>query len=141
MLADLKTTAEGFVRAGTDGRIIREVTAFMRYAGQGWEIPVTLPDRDFTIGDVESLRVSFRDNYARFFGRAIDGLDGLEIEIVTWSVKAQDERPAPQKRRDNLRSQQDATRRQHARSSILHEASRTRYGDRGAKRARAGRPA
>ncbi|MEG4643551.1 hydantoinase/oxoprolinase family protein [Paracoccus sp. APAP_BH8] len=95
LLVELKTTAEGFVRAGTDGVIQREITAFMRYVGQGWEIPVALPDRDFAAGDVESLRDSFRENYARFFGRAIDGLDGLEIEIVTFSVKAQDERRAP----------------------------------------------
>lgn len=95
MLADLKSTAEGFVRAGTDGTIAREITAFMRYTGQGWEIPVTLPDRAFTAADADLLREQFRENYARFFGRAIDGLDGLEIEIVTWSVKAQDARPAP----------------------------------------------
>ena len=93
----LKTTAEGFVRAGTQGAILREITAFMRYVGQGWEIPVTLPDRPFTAGDVAMLQGSFRDNYARFFGRAIDGLDGLEIEIVTLSVKAQDERTAPER--------------------------------------------
>ncbi len=95
MLADLKRTAEGFVRAGTDGKILREITAFMRYVGQGWEIPVALPDRPFTSADVDQLREDFRAAYARFFGRAIDGLDGLEIEIVTWSVKAQDERPVP----------------------------------------------
>ena len=93
----LKTTAEGFVRAGTQGAILREITAYMRYVGQGWEIPVTLPDRPFTAGDVAMLQGSFRDNYARFFGRAIDGLDGLEIEIVTLSVKAQDERTAPER--------------------------------------------
>ena len=93
----LKTTAEGFVRAGTQGAILCEITAFMRYVGQGWEIPVTLPDRAFTAGDVAMLQGSFRDNYARFFGRAIDGLDGLEIEIVTLSVKAQDERTAPER--------------------------------------------
>lgn len=97
----LKTTAEGFVRAGTQGAILREITAFMRYVGQGWEIPVTLPDRPFTAEDVAMLRDSFRDNYARFFGRAIDGPDqagdGLEIEIVTLSVKAQDERTAPER--------------------------------------------
>ncbi len=98
MLDDLKTTAEGFVRAGTDGRILREITAFMRYVGQGWEIPVALPDRGFTSCDTGGLREAFRESYARFFGRAIDGLEGLEIEIVTWSVKAQDERPAPERR-------------------------------------------
>jgi len=95
MLDELKLTAERFVRAGTDGKILREVTGFMRYAGQGWEIPVTLPDRAFTPSDAELLTQRFRENYARFFGRAIDGLDGLEIEIVTFSVKAQDERRAP----------------------------------------------
>ncbi len=95
MLAGLKATAEGFVRAGTDGPILREITAFMRYVGQGWEIPVPLPDRDFTEAGVAQLSEAFRSAYARFFGRAIDGLDGLEIEVVTWSVRAQDERPVP----------------------------------------------
>jgi N-methylhydantoinase A len=95
LLNGLKGTAEGFVRAGTDGAIQRAITAYMRYVGQGWEIPVSLPDRPFTAADVDLLRDSFQSNYARFFGRAIDGLDGLEIEIVTFSVKAQDSRPAP----------------------------------------------
>lgn len=93
LLRELKASAEGFVRAGTDGTIVRSVTAFMRYVGQGWEIPVALPDRDFTDEDAEFFRNSFRTNYARFFGRAIDGLSDLEIEVVTWSVKAEDERP------------------------------------------------
>lgn len=95
LLADLKSTAESFVRAGSAGQIQREITAFMRYVGQGWEIPVNLPDQPFTAADVTALRSSFSENYARFFGRAIDGLDGLEIEIVTFSVKAQDEQTAP----------------------------------------------
>ncbi len=95
LIAGLKTTATGFVRAGTSAPIHCEITAFMRYVGQGWEIPVTLPDRDFSAADAEMLRSNFCENYARFFGRAIEGLDGLEIEIVTWSVKAQDQRAAP----------------------------------------------
>ncbi|MGN6145701.1 MAG: hydantoinase/oxoprolinase family protein [Mesorhizobium sp.] len=94
LLADLKASAESFVRAGTDGRIGCEITAFMRYAGQGWEIPVPLPDRPFSADAAREIENLFRANYERFFGRAIDGLDGLEIEIVTWSVKATDERPA-----------------------------------------------
>jgi N-methylhydantoinase A len=95
LVAGLTATAEGFVRAGTDGAIRREITAYMRYVGQGWEIPVPLPDRPFVAADAALLRREFQTCYARFFGRAIDGLDGLEIEIVTLSVKAQDERPAP----------------------------------------------
>ena len=96
LIADLKTTAEGFVRQGTEGKILCEIVAFMRYRGQGWEIPVPLPDRAFTAADVELIRSRFLEAYARFFGRAIDGLSGLEIEIVTISVKAADERPAPE---------------------------------------------
>ncbi|MBE2275356.1 MAG: hydantoinase/oxoprolinase family protein [Rhodobacteraceae bacterium] len=96
LVEDLKVTAEGFVRQGAAGRILCEITAFMRYRGQGWEIPVPLPVRPFTAGDAGLIRQSFLDAYARFFGRAIDGLSGLEIEIVTLSVKASDERPAPE---------------------------------------------
>ena len=93
MLDGLKATAEGFVRAGAAGEIRREVTAFMRYRGQGWEIPVPLPDRAFGPADREVIEEAFRARYAQFFGRPVEG---PEIEFVTWSVKAQDERPAPE---------------------------------------------
>ena len=95
LIADLKTTATGFVRQGTDGAILTEITAFMRYRGQGWEIPVPLPDRAFDAGDATLIRSRFLDAYTRFFGRPIDGLSGLEVEIVTISVKAMDQRPTP----------------------------------------------
>lgn len=97
LLADLRQQAEGFVRSGTTGPLVTGTTAFMRYAGQGWEIPVELPEQAFTEGDVDALRERFRTAYGRFFGRAIDGLGGLEIEIVTWSVKVSDERPPAQR--------------------------------------------
>lgn len=90
LLDDLKETAEGFVRAGTAGKISREVVAFMRYRGQGWEIPVSLPDRHFQAVDRAMIEENFRARYAQFFGRAVEG---PEIEFVTFSVKAQDVRP------------------------------------------------
>ena len=95
LISELRTTAESFVRQGSEGEILTEITAFMRYAGQGWEIPVTLPDRRFTAADAGLLQDLFQQAYARFFGRAIDGLDGLEILVVTWSVKMHDRREAP----------------------------------------------
>jgi N-methylhydantoinase A len=67
----------------------------MRYLGQGWEIPVPLPDRAFGPDDAAGLQEAFRAAYARHFGRAIDGLEGLEIEIVTWSVRVVETLPAP----------------------------------------------
>jgi N-methylhydantoinase A len=93
LLGELKASAESFVRSGASGSITCEITAFMRYAGQGWEIPVPLPDEPFGDDAVTELKDLFEANYQRFFGRAIEGLDGLEIEIVTWSVKATDIRP------------------------------------------------
>ena len=95
LLRELRETAERFVRAGSSGPLVTEITAFMRYAGQGWEIPVVMPLREFEPGDAGFILGAFRESYARFFGRAIDGLDGLEIEIVTWSVKIRDQRPEP----------------------------------------------
>ena len=61
-----------------------------------WLIPVPLPVRPFDATDADLIRARFIDAYTRFFGRAIDGLSGLEIEIVTISVKASDKRAAPE---------------------------------------------
>ena len=94
LVDNLKASAERFVRAGTSRKITREITAFMRYEGQGWEIPVPMPDEPFGADAVPMIQELFRVSYQNFFGRAIDGLQGLETEIVTWSVKATDDRPA-----------------------------------------------
>ncbi|TGV14900.1 hydantoinase/oxoprolinase family protein, partial [Mesorhizobium sp. M4B.F.Ca.ET.143.01.1.1] len=59
LLADLKASAEGFVRSGASGGIVCEITAFMRYAGQGWEIPVLLPDEPFGDDAVAKLKSLF----------------------------------------------------------------------------------
>ncbi|VFR29458.1 N-methylhydantoinase A [plant metagenome] len=90
LLADLKRTAEGFVREGTQAEVGREITAFMRYAGQGWEIPVSLPDREFSPADEAMIEAAFRERYAQFFGRAVEG---PAIEFVTFSVKVQEIHP------------------------------------------------
>ena len=86
MIKDLGDEAEKFARAGTpDGDLKREIKAYMRYAGQGWEIVVRLPNREFGMDDGNQIRRLFEDEYIRLFGRALDGLD---IEIMNWSVQA-----------------------------------------------------
>ena len=92
-LAELRRTAEAFVRKGATGPLSTTITAFMRYAGQGWEIPVPVSTSETT--DAAGLGVAFQREYARFFGRAIDAMGDLEIEVVTWSVKVQDPPSAP----------------------------------------------
>ena len=61
LLADLKSTAEGFVRAGTSAPVTCEITAFMRYAGQGWEIPVALPFKAFSAADTVGFKARFEE--------------------------------------------------------------------------------
>jgi len=86
LIKDLGDEAEKFARAGTpDGDLTREIKAYMRYAGQGWEIVVRLPNREFGMDDGNQIRRLFEAEYVRLFGRALDGLD---IEIMNWSVQA-----------------------------------------------------
>jgi N-methylhydantoinase A len=86
LIQELGAEAEKFARSGTpDGELNREVKAYMRYEGQGWEIVVNLPNRQFVVGDDLDIRHRFEEEYRRLFGRSLEGLD---IEIMNWSVQA-----------------------------------------------------
>ncbi len=77
-------------RAGTlvstpdEPRLVIERQVSMRYKGQGWEIPVQLPDGEFDAFAAEGLGATFTKAYEEFFGRAIAD---LAIETVSWSVR------------------------------------------------------
>ena len=92
MLAELTNEAESFVRQGTDAPTVVERQASMRYAGQGWEIPVTLEPGEFDDRAAELLAATFTKAYEEFFGRAIDD---LRIETVSWAVKVSSVVEAP----------------------------------------------
>ena len=62
----------------------------MRYAGQGWEIPVRLDNGPFDHLGGELLANRFEKAYEEFFGRAIEG---LLIEAIGWSVRVATPRP------------------------------------------------
>jgi N-methylhydantoinase A len=86
LVAAMQAEALGFVEGGLDsGAPVIERTLFMRYAGQGWDIPVPLAAGPFDATSAQKIAALFEAEYARFFGRAIEGLD---VEIVSWSVKA-----------------------------------------------------
>jgi N-methylhydantoinase A len=55
----------------------------MRYRGQGHEIAVELPERDFTAADRSTISALFEDAYRRLYSRPIPG---VEIEILSWVV-------------------------------------------------------
>jgi N-methylhydantoinase A len=84
ILSELRTEAETVVRKGRQtGSLTVEAKAFMRYQGQGWEIPVPLKQIQFKEGDAELVASAFRAEYETLFGRT---LDGVTIEVISWSV-------------------------------------------------------
>jgi N-methylhydantoinase A len=84
VLNDLEHEALTFVDAGAkDAPTKSSLTAFMRYSGQGWEIPVSLPHKVFVDADKQEILAAFEAAYRTLFGRIIDG---LQIEITNWSL-------------------------------------------------------
>ena len=63
--------------------------AFMRYAGQGHEIFVALPDNEVSEQDLPGLREEFESEYRRLFARHIPG---AQIEIMSWTVSVSTQR-------------------------------------------------
>jgi N-methylhydantoinase A len=104
IVGQLSEEAVHFARQGSgDAEPLVEIKAFMRYVGQGWEIPVMIPHRRFTADDRSTFADAFTKAYTQFFGRPIDGLD---IEIVSWAVKASS--PMPPVERLQLETSRDA---------------------------------
>ncbi|MFT6676741.1 MAG: N-methylhydantoinase A [Sulfitobacter sp.] len=86
LLGELKTEAMGFVRnCDADAPILSEFKVYMRYAGQGWEIPIVLSEDQAMTPDAATFEARFEEDYVKLFGRKVTGLD---IEITVWSVNA-----------------------------------------------------
>jgi N-methylhydantoinase A len=92
-LETMEAEARAFVDAGAAGAdTVTKLTAFMRYRGQGWEIPVPLAQSRFTRADAPALIAAFEDAYRTLFGRIIDG---LTPEITNWSLTVASRAPEP----------------------------------------------
>jgi len=86
LLTDLKTEATGFVRTCDEvAPILSEFKVYMRYTGQGWEIPIELTEVQAMNPDAVTFEARFIEDYSKFFGRPVEGMD---IEITVWSVNA-----------------------------------------------------
>src|SRR5262249_55245886 len=66
--------------------------AYMRYVGQGHEIPVALPVRELGPDDAAELRAAFEREYETLFARIIPG---AALEILSWSVHVSTEETPP----------------------------------------------
>ncbi len=86
ILAGLEARGRAILHEGgvTDAEISVEVTADMRYAGQGFEIGVAIPTAIIANRDTPSLRTAFDTAYRDRFARS---LGTLAAEIVSWRVR------------------------------------------------------
>ncbi|WP_298936892.1 hydantoinase/oxoprolinase family protein [uncultured Ruegeria sp.] len=86
LLSDLKAEATGFVRTCDEvSPILSEFKVYMRYTGQGWEIPIDLTESQAMNPDAATFEARFEEDYAKLFGRPVAGID---VEITVWSVNA-----------------------------------------------------
>jgi N-methylhydantoinase A len=93
MFREMRDYAEAIVRlAEPQAELVEQRTAFMRYRGQGHEIPVTLPARPFAQGDERLLATLFEEKYRQLFGRTIPG---LTQEVISWSLSLGVPAPLP----------------------------------------------
>jgi N-methylhydantoinase A len=84
LLDDMRQEAEAAVAKGSFGAPTVETrTAYMRYVGQGHEIPVPLPVAVLGEEDVAAIRTRYDQEYARFFDRPVPGSD---VEIMSYAV-------------------------------------------------------
>jgi N-methylhydantoinase A len=84
LLAEMRAEAMQVVAAGGFGAATTETrTAFMRYVGQGHEIPVPLPPRSLVPEDVAAVRARYDEEYTRFYDRPVPGSD---VEIMSYAV-------------------------------------------------------
>jgi N-methylhydantoinase A len=86
LLTELQDEATGFVRScDAVADIISEFKVYMRYTGQGWEIPISLSAAQAMSPDADTFLKLFEADYEALFGRTVDGMD---VEITVWSVNA-----------------------------------------------------
>jgi N-methylhydantoinase A len=84
LLAQMETQATGIVRtAAGNASLTAARVAYMRYAGQGHEIPVPLPSGKLSPTTIASLARRFDDAYRGLYGRVIPK---MAVEIMSWSV-------------------------------------------------------
>jgi N-methylhydantoinase A len=84
LLDTMETEAMAVVTQGSFGAPITQIrVAYMRYVGQGHEIPVPLPARPLGERDVAVIRAAYDTEYTRFYDRPVPGSD---VEIMSYAV-------------------------------------------------------
>jgi N-methylhydantoinase A len=86
ILTELKAKARAVLVEGgvADEGIATEISADMRYAGQGFEVAVPLDAAALAARDAAAVQRAFDARYAERFARS---LGGLPVEVVSWRLR------------------------------------------------------
>lgn len=91
LIEAMRQEVESFVSdAGVEQKYVYELKAYMRYAGQGWEIPIDVSELNLPEGYEARLKQDFITAYTHLFSHAVDGLDA---EVVSWSLNVRSQLP------------------------------------------------
>ena len=91
---EMSREAIEFVRTcDANAPIMTDYKVYMRYKGQGWEIPVELTAKQAQNPDKDTLTALFEAEYKALFSRTVEG---LEIEITVWSANAYTQAQKPE---------------------------------------------
>ena len=86
LFAEMRAEATAFVRScDANAPITCDHKVFMRYRGQGWEIPVPLSAEVAEAPEAATILARFEADYAALFGRIVQG---MVAEVTVWSVNA-----------------------------------------------------
>ncbi|MFV0298649.1 MAG: hydantoinase/oxoprolinase family protein [Hyphomicrobiaceae bacterium] len=84
MLDEMSAEVRSWVEPAAHGaKVLETRVAFMRYVGQGHEIPVALPLTRLTSDDIATMRKAYEVAYEEMFNRSIPQ---AAIEVMAWSV-------------------------------------------------------
>jgi len=93
MLAGMAQTAHAVVLRGARETARSEIrTAFARFQGQGYEVPIDVPVRRLEPGDGQLLLQAFQEVYGAQYGGVTPK---LPVEILTWRVLVTTTVPPP----------------------------------------------
>ena len=82
----LRAEATDFVLScDPQATVLAEHKVYMRYSGQGWEIPVILPASLPAQPSAAAFLTLFEAEYSALFGRIVAG---LAVEMTVWAVNA-----------------------------------------------------
>ena len=84
IFVDMEREASNFVRScDENSQLTSNFKVYMRYSGQGWEIPISFLQKEIRTPSKEVFQKKFEHEYKKLFGRAVLG---MQIEIVVWAV-------------------------------------------------------